>query len=167
MNDLEPPDVHHFNAAEGWLMLGNRPEALYELEKISPLNQIHPDVLEIKWQIRVAEKEWPDALEIASKMREVAPDQLSGYIAHAYALRRAPGGGLQPAWEALCPALERFPDAWIVPYNLACYACQLGQNQQARRLLDKALLIGNRPDVLKMALQDEDLKTLWAEIKEM
>lgn len=162
--DLEPPDLHYFNAAEGWMMLGNRSEAMRELDQISPLNQNHPAVLEMRWQVRVAEQDWLTALQIAGKMKETAPDQLSGWIALAYALRRAPDGGLQQAWEALYPALELFPDAWIVPYNLSCYACQLGQNQEARRLFNQALLRGNRADLMKMALQDEDLKPIWPEI---
>ena len=48
---LEPPDSIHLKAAEGWLELGNQPEANEELEKIAPELRVHPDVLEIRWQI--------------------------------------------------------------------------------------------------------------------
>jgi hypothetical protein len=78
-----------------------------------------------------------------------------------------PGGGLRAAWNALAPALDRFPKHEIIPYNLACYACQLDQLDQARILFQRALATGNKKHLKEMALDDSDLQPLWNEIRLM
>ena len=52
---LKPPDSIHLKAAEGWLVLGNHVEPNEELENITPQFRVHPDVLEIRWQITTEE----------------------------------------------------------------------------------------------------------------
>ena len=44
-------DELHFQAAVGWLELGNWREANEELEDITPQMPAHPDVLAVRWQI--------------------------------------------------------------------------------------------------------------------
>jgi hypothetical protein len=46
---LEHPDALHFQAAGGWLELGNWREANEELENITPALRAHPDVLAVRW----------------------------------------------------------------------------------------------------------------------
>jgi hypothetical protein len=48
---LTNPDAMHFQAAEGWLGLGNHLEANEELEMITPTLRAHPDVLEMRWHV--------------------------------------------------------------------------------------------------------------------
>ncbi len=62
----------------------------------------------------------------------------------ACALRRDPDGGLQAPWDALFPAMEKFPDEAIIPYNLACYACQMDKPDKARILFARALAVGDK-----------------------
>jgi hypothetical protein len=50
-------------------------------------------------------------------------------------------------------------------YNLACYECQLGDLDEARKWLETACRIGERDHMKSMAVQDPDLKPLWEEIK--
>ena len=106
---LEPPDLHYLNAAIGWLALGSRADALAELDQISPEQQQDPDVLEVRWEILAKEKQWDAALDVARKLLSHAPERASSWLHHAYALRRAPDGGLEQAWEALRPAAEKYP----------------------------------------------------------
>jgi hypothetical protein len=79
-------------------------------------------------------------------------------------VRRVAGGGLQAAWDALFPAMEKFPEDCLVPYNLACYACQLQQPDKARILLKRAMSLGGREHIKRMALNDSDLKPIWKQI---
>jgi DNA polymerase III alpha subunit (gram-positive type) len=58
MKKLQSPDSHHLQAAIGWLELGNHLEANEELERIAPTLRVHPDVLEIRWEIFAKEKKW-------------------------------------------------------------------------------------------------------------
>jgi tetratricopeptide (TPR) repeat protein len=165
MQAVEPPDSHHLLAAAGWMELGNHDEARSELAKISPQLAKHPDVLEASWMIHAAEEDWPTALGLARSIIESSPDRSFGWLHQAYALRRVADGGLQAAWEALLPAAERFPTEPTIPYNLSCYACQMGQLDDARKWLGKALDNGNRSAIKSMALADSDLEPLWDEIK--
>jgi hypothetical protein len=71
------------------------------------------------------------------------------------------------AWDALLPAFEKFPGEPIIPYNLACYACQMGKLDDARLWLDRAMKIADKREIKLMALNDEDLKPLRAEIEKL
>jgi tetratricopeptide (TPR) repeat protein len=165
MPKLEPPNTHYLSAALGWLELGNLAEARVELALIDPAQQTHPDVLEVRWLICVEDSRWEEGLEVARALLENAPKRSSGWLHQAYALRRVPEGGVKKAWEALLPAFDRFPKEPIICYNLSCYACQMQQLDAARTWLKRALFIGGKDKIKRMALEDPDLKPLWDEIK--
>ena len=167
MAEIEPPDLHYFSATSGWLELGNVAEAEVEFAKISRELREHPDVLELEWAINVARRNWSAGLETAQKLLHVDPNRASGWLHLAYAWRRVNGGGLLAAWEALLPAATKFPDEPTVPFNLACYACQMGKLEEARVWLRRAMRSGGTEHVKNMALADPDLKPMWAEIKDM
>ena len=167
MPPLDPPDSHHLNAANGWLELGLRAEATAELELISPAHRQHPDVLGTRWTLLAGESRWEEALVVARTLMKAAPDRAEGWLHQAYALRRAAEGGLQKAWGALLPAATKFQEEPIICFNLACYACQLGQLDEARGWLKRAMKLGGRDRVKLMALVDEDLEPLWKEIRKL
>jgi tetratricopeptide (TPR) repeat protein len=166
MKPLEPPDSHHLNAACGWLGLDNAREAAAELEKIAPVFQAHPDVLEVRWQIFAKEENWQAGLDLANELLRTAPGSPAGWIFRAYALRRIPGGGLKAAQQCLVEGRAKFPGEPIIAYNLACYACQLGELKETREWLKKACGLGSAPAIKDMALKDADLEPLWPEIRE-
>jgi len=162
----ESPDSHRLDAAVGWLGLGCLAEARAELDSISAAAQTHPEVLEARWILSAREQRWSEALEIAGAELAVAPDEASGWLHRAYALRRVPDGGLPRAWAALLPATEKFPHEPVIAYNLSCYACQMQQLDIARYWLQQAMKIGGGDAIRKMALADDDLEPLWTEIQE-
>jgi Flp pilus assembly protein TadD len=164
---LAPPDSHHLDAAIGWLGLGCAGDARAELARISPANLDHSDVLEARWTICAHEKQWGEALEIACSELRIAPNESSGWLHRAYALRRVTNGGLSQAWDALLPAAKMFPAEPIIAYNLSCYACQMQQLDIARHWLNRAVAAGQKEAIKKMALADADLQPLWAEINEL
>jgi tetratricopeptide (TPR) repeat protein len=164
---LEPPDIHHASAALGWLGLGNHLEANDELEKIAPQLRAHPDVLEIRWQICAKELKWEACNDIARTITQTDPCRASGWIHFAYSTRRAPTGSLEAARDILIPAAEKFPQVSIIPYNLACYACQLGDLKEAMQWLEKAIELAVKNDIRGMALNDPDLEPLWKQISEI
>ena len=166
MNELEPPDVHHFNAACGWLELGNRAEAWLEWGLISPGNRAQPVVLDLNWSLCLAEENWDEAFRVAQQLLLVRPDEPAGWLHSAYALRRMSAGGIERAQALLLPAAEKFPDEPVIVFNLACYACQLNQLDEARRWFQRACQVGGSKEIRAMALADEDLKSLWPEIRE-
>jgi len=150
----------HMRAAEGWVELENPGEALLELEAIAERERSLPPVLEMFWRVYAAWHKWNPAYEVAVRLVDTTPDEPAGWIDRAYALRRMKGGGLQAAYEALLPALERFPEEPVFPYNLACYSAQRNRLDEARDWLERAMAVGDPQVLRKMALADPDLEPL-------
>jgi len=146
------------------LGLGCPGEAKSELERLAKRLRNHPEVLDVRWMIHAHEEDWSAALQVARELVLKAPGMPGSWLHQAYALRRVPEGGLQAAWDVLFPAMDQFPKDSIIPYNLACYACQLGQPDKARILLRRAMALGDRDRINRMALNDPDLKPLWNEL---
>lgn len=167
MRQIEPPDTHLLLAAIGWLELGVPVEAEAELDKISAVQQSHPDVLEVRWLVLAQTKRWGNALAVARTLLKGAPNRCSGWLHQAYSLRRVSSNGLEHAWDALLPAYDKFPREPTIAYNLSCYACQMHQLEQARAWFRRALKIGDKERIKQMALDDPDLEALWEEIRKL
>ena len=50
----------------------------------------------------------------------------------------------------------------MIPFNLACYDCRLGNLEAAKAFLEHALKL--EPEMKLAALEDEDLWPLWDSI---
>ena len=121
-----------------------------------------PDVLVVRVAIYEAAKKWEYAAEIAKAISEFAPESPFGFIHQAYSLHELKR--TQEAWNVLLPVVDKFPKEYIMRYNLACYACQLGNLKEARDWLKKAIDMAGTNEVKLMALDDPDLEPLWEEI---
>lgn len=162
---LENPDAHYVSAACGWLELGNPKEARTELAAISPENQAHPAVLSLRFALAATDRDWDAAFQCAEQLVCALPDEPTGWLHCAYALRRKTGGGIEPARDFLIPAAKKFPREATIAFNLACYECRLGNLPAARRWLWRACEIGGTQPIHAMALADDDLRELWGEIQ--
>jgi tetratricopeptide (TPR) repeat protein len=169
MTDLEWPDHHHVNATVGWLMLGNVVEARAEFERISDPTRRRPDVLEIEWSLLAGELRWEEAVGTAETQLAAMPDQPEPWIHRSFALHEL--RRTREAFERLLPAFERFPEVATIPYNLACYTCQLGDLPASRQWFARWLAFGKGPAEkllrLQAALQDADLQPLWPELHQL
>ena len=165
MAALEPPHTHHLRAAAGWLELGNPHEAQAELDRLPAALRIHPEVLQVQWEVHARRREWSDALKIAQSLTALVPDDADGWIKQSYALhelKRTP-----EAWNGLSAVSARFPTTSVIPYNLACYACQMGHQEEALRQFHHAMKLGGADEMKRMALEDADLRPLWEEIRKL
>ena len=153
-------DQRHLTAAEGWLELGLHLEANTELEKIRPQLRDHPDVLDIRWQIYAKEKKWEACIDIATAIINRAPKRSDGWINRSFALHELKR--TQEAFDLLLPVVDKFPKIWTIPYNLACYASVLHQFDP-QTWLKRALAV-DQQTVQAAAIEDEDLKPLWASL---
>lgn len=166
VHHLPPPDRFHYEAAEGWLQLGDAESALHELRRLGERARHCACVLELEWGIHAERADWGQAATVAEEIIRLAPDREFGWVHRAYALRRLPGAGVEQAWEALQPALSRFPNSPTVPYNLACYAAQMGRSEEAWGLFERALAATPcAKTLLRLALADADLQPLWNRIR--
>ena len=159
---LPPPACHFFEATIGWLELGNPREALAELSQIPNEFATEPQVLEVKWQILARIQAWDQCLPVAEKFCAVAPALPQSWLHRAVSLYRL--NRTQEAWDLLLPLAKKFPRSWIISYDLACYACQLGNIAVGRKWLKKAFKLGDPAEIKPLALADPDLKSLWPEI---
>ncbi len=164
MKPLPFEDQRHLVAAQGWFELGDCIEATEELDQITPEMRGHPSVLEVRFHIYTAAKKWEYAAEIAKAISEFAPESPFGFIHQAYSLHEL--NRTQEAWNMLLPVVDKFPKEYIIRYNLACYACQLGNLKEARHWLKKAIGLASTKEVELMALNDPDLEPLRKEIGE-
>jgi predicted Zn-dependent protease len=160
---LDAPDRFYASAVEGWLQLGNLTEAKAELAMIGKAWRDHPEVLHVTWQVHAQEKSWERCLEVAQRCITASPQLSQGYIHRSFALHEMKR--TREAWDQLQPQARRFADEPIVAYNLACYACQLGNLKAARQWLRRATKLGGADKITAMALRDQDLKPLWNKLR--
>lgn len=96
MTHLEPGDQKHVDAAEGWIGLGNWSEANEALERVSPGQRDHPDVLSARWQVHALAGRWDIAVELAEVLMRAAPNRraktLYALAVHACRLNRIEEG---------------------------------------------------------------------------
>jgi predicted Zn-dependent protease len=159
MKTLEFPDSTHLTWALGWLELGSLAEAEEEIWKVSPANRHHPDVLHVRYGIYARGKQWRVAAKIAQALCKVLPDRPLGWVHRAYALHQM--ARTQESWDVLRQVAERFPNEYIVPYDLACYACQLGHLPEALDWIKRSAQLAGFKKIKEMALGDSDLEPLW------
>src|SRR5690349_13319765 len=86
MTKLSLTELRHLEAAQGWLGLQNWREAKVEIANLPSPLQSHPDVLQVRWAIHAAAREWELAAQIAEEISHVNPDSPFGFVHHAYAL---------------------------------------------------------------------------------
>lgn len=158
MDPLQHPDTLHLQAAQGWLELGNHLEANEELECIAPQLRVHPDVLEIRWQIYAHAEKWDACVDIAGAIIKLDPNRPDAWVHRSFALHALKH--TQVAFDQLLPVTDKFPKVWTIPYNLACYCAQLGRLDECQAWFKKAMAIDEHT-VKRAALDDPDLKPLW------
>ncbi|MDA1278274.1 MAG: hypothetical protein O2960_30130 [Verrucomicrobia bacterium] len=164
MNSIEPPDKHHLLAAEGWLELGNELEAFKELDRIAPAFTAHPEVLRLRCRLYGKTRNWIAAVNAAKALCELdtgsslmlddLPPRFEGPIKTIF-------GDGRHSFESIKLSF------YAIPYNLACYACQLGHLKEAWDWLMVAVDIADVNEIRMLALHDEDLEPLWDQIREL
>lgn len=162
---IEPPALHQLRAAEGWLELGNCPEAELELGMLDPKFSKHPDVMELRWRICAQKQLWLDCIDLGHELVRSAPEQVQSWIHRSFALHELKR--TEEACRYLTEAAGLFPDHWLVSYNLACYECQLGHFGLARTWLAKSIASGEPAAIKSLALTDPDLKPLSLDPSQM
>lgn len=161
-------DRRHLDAAQGWIGLGLHAEAENELWQIAPAYRQHPEFLETRCQIFAHDKRWVECLQTAKAILDRDPESAMGHIQLAYALEHLEG--TRVAYETLRPAADKITDSITIFYNMACYACELGRVDEARKWLAKTFEMSESDDCewglfyRNMAKEDLQLRPLWNEI---
>ncbi len=158
------PTHRRIEYARGYLELGMSKEAAAELNTIASSDQNSIAVLRVYVDLFMDTKQWTKVIAAAEPVCKSTPKDEGAWIAWAYALRE-----LQQTKEAQDVLLRAEPlhekTCDVLHYNLACYACLLGNLKEARRRLTKAIKMDKQWQ--ESALSDTDLETMWSEIREM
>ncbi len=160
----EPHVEHGVRAAQGWFELGLPAEAEAEIVRLPRSAQRQPEVLKLRFHAARACRRHGDALQIARTLMEVAEDELWGWLYRSQALHWL--GRTSEAHDLLLPLQRRWPRAFEIPYDLACYCAQAGRITEANDWYSRAARLTKHPAAVKsMALADPDLQPLWPEIR--
>jgi len=117
-------------------------------------------------QIYQAEERWDGVVKVANTLVKQEPNLPTGWILRSYALHEL--RRTKEAYDLLVPAADKFPKRPVIFYNLACYACQLGQLKEAMQRLQRAIEVsGKKMQIQLDALEDPDLQPLWDKIGEL
>src|SRR5262245_4740346 len=105
-------DKIHFDAAQGWLGLGDWYEANEELERIAPPIRAHPDVLRVRHDVYAAAKKWELAAAVAQAIAQAVPHDAFGFVHLAYVLHEM--RRTKEARSVLLPVVGRFPKEYTI-----------------------------------------------------
>ncbi len=156
--------LRHLQYASGFIELGMFVEASAELEAITPADQKLSEVISARIDLHMHSKHWDAVMKYSQKLMRLKPEDDKGWVSRAYALRE-----LELIEEAQAVLLEAEPlhgkKCGVLHYNLACYACLLGNKAEAKRRLTIAFLMDK--SWKQSALEDSDLKTMRATITAM
>jgi tetratricopeptide (TPR) repeat protein len=149
------------NASIGYLELGMYVEALDEMESIQPEEKNSSTVLGIRLDIYRTAQNWKMMEVVASELKRGQSDDPDHWNNLAFSIRRK--DSIKAAQTLLLEGLEKFPNEPLCYYNLGCYACQLGDMEDAKKLVGEAIKMDSKFKLL--ALDDEDLVELWDSFK--
>jgi lipopolysaccharide biosynthesis regulator YciM len=151
--------------AMGYLELGLINQASDELESIEGEARLTIQVMLARIELYMAAKDWELLVAVAKGVARADPKQEQAWISWAYGQRRHTS--LADAKPVLLEAEQHIGETCaMLYYNLACYECQLGDIEAAKVRLRRARKIGGN-EFRALALDDEDLKPMWAQIAAM
>jgi thioredoxin-like negative regulator of GroEL len=147
----------HLDYAVGYLQLGMLDEARAELAALPPEALDTAAALAVRIELAMSAEAWPEVVALAPAL--VAHDNTveRPWIAWAYALRELQR--VEEARDTLLTGQRLIQNpTLLVAYNLACYACLLGDLTEARRLLS-AIFAADK-SWREVARDDDDLAAL-------
>ena len=159
--NLDPQIHRRLVAAVGFAELSLFQDAVQELEELPDKFKEIAIVLATWLEVYQRWQKWSEASSVAQRLAEIEPDESNWPLALAYAVRRS--RGLVFAQEILKQAGEKFPDCATIHFNLACYAAQLGDLDEARQRLRQAIQLDE--GFTDLAKTDPDLKPIQTEIE--
>ena len=151
----------HLQASVGYLALGMIEDAANEIELLPPDQKNSSEVLGVRMEIYRAAEKWTLMEVVARELWKRHQDDPLQWNDLAWVVRRA--SGLDESLKILSETLEKFPDDAMTHFNLGCYACQLGDIEEAKTRVRKAIELDTKFKLL--ALDDADLEPLWREIE--
>lgn len=153
MHDPRKP----LSAAQGYFQLGMYQDAYDELDELPPHERTSPEVLELRITILLKLSQWELAREVTRFLLRMSPQDTQCILWEGYCTRRIEG--LEAARAFLMAAKESHSEEPAIHFNLGCYAAQLGNLEEAKEHVGRAIELNEA--VRLIALEDPDLEPLW------
>jgi tetratricopeptide (TPR) repeat protein len=153
--DEKNADAYHFKAA--WVCLTElRPDqAAKHLEKLSDEARRDSNFSFLAETAFMATGDWEKLRELGEQQTKRCPEESRGWIIQGIGLEKM--GKIQEAYSLLLGVLLNFSKDFFVHYNLACFACRLGRNDEAWSLLKKSFSMTAPETFERWTLSDDDL----------
>jgi predicted Zn-dependent protease len=133
---LDYPMAHYFEAATGWLELGNAAEAQAELDRLSFAARSLPEVQVVLWKVLAAQQKWDRSLEVARELLGSNSTRPTSWICLAFSLVHTYGAA--EATRALTEAAASLPESnRSVPSFLSRQTERLAASPDPNRWLRK------------------------------
>jgi predicted Zn-dependent protease len=130
------PAKHHFDAATGWLELGNAREAQAELDQLTFAVLALPGVRILRWKVLAALQSWDRALCVSRELIAAEPERATPWICFAFSLVHT--HGTAEASRCLAESSEQHPEnCRSVPRFLARQTERLAASPDPNRWLHK------------------------------
>lgn len=146
----------HLSHARGYLDLGMFAEAEAELAAIPSPDDDLPEVHALRVALLHEKCDWLELRGVAAGLVQRQPDEPGWWVSFAFATRRT--RSIEDAREILLAAERAHPQEAIIHFNLGCYACQLGEFDEARRRVWRSIEL--RSELRELAHHDPDLQPL-------
>ncbi len=151
------PTRRRLEYASGYIGLGMHQEAADELKLIAEEEQESPEALRLWLALYHETKAWESLIAVAETLVGAEPDEEHGWISWAYALREL--DRVNEAQEVLLQAeVLHGKSSAVLHYNLACYACLLGDHVDAKQRLATAFAMD--AEFKSAASDDPDLEAM-------
>jgi len=146
----------HLSHARGYLDLGMLSEAEAELASIAAPQSGCAEVQVARVALLHEKRDWQELRRIASELVQRQPEHAGWWVSFAFATRRT--STLADAREILLAAEREHPQEAIIHFNLGCYACQMGEMEEARQRVWRSIQL--RGELRELARHDPDLQPL-------
>ena len=144
----------------GYLSLGMYDDANEALESLPTEIKTHRLVLWARLDLLVEMRKWEEGVLLGESLCKLWPDQREFVIRTAYCLHELKRTAEAKDMLLNAPASHR--ESAVFNYNLACYETQLGNIDEAKKLLVSCFQ--KDKDFRGQALDDPDLEPLWESI---
>jgi len=142
----------------GYIHLRMFQEANDELGNLPTELKTHPKVLEATLVLLMEMHKWEDGALLGESLIKLWPSEHEFHFKKAYCLHELKR--TQEAKHTLESAPASIRDTALYFYNFACYETQLGNLNEAKRLLKECFV--KEPRYRKKSLSDSDLAPLWS-----
>lgn len=143
-------------AAQGYIELEMPDEALRELDSLPAADQDRQEVLQVRLFILMRSRNWQKAMLVCDRLRELLPDQTTGYIHGAFCLHEL--GRTGEARKMLLDGPAELLREATYYYNMGCYNAVLGNLEEAHQALEISFKMDDK--FREIAKYDPDLKAV-------